>query len=204
MIKHGKSIGIVVGTAILLGTITTVALIASKARERDYYVMQAALDEVTYSIDTDKYSEAILFLCSSDKTNKEKVAEAKEKFKDTIDSELLNILDSKIDITESVAMEDMDMESAYDNSSSTVQQDENSYPIYSMYLNIIGYGTKEESEQSLRDFMSRPENTISSSSVYKDTILFRVVNKVSGEKMIRVNIDNGKISDYKIYLNGGN
>lgn len=184
------------------GIVTSGMHLASKARQRDYYAMQGVLEEVNYTVDKELYTDAVLFLCSSDKNNKEKISEAKEKFSSIIDSELLEILDSKADMTQSIHMENMDMESAYDNSSQYLDTDDESYPIYGDQLRIVRYGTKEESEESIKWFAELPENTVSSCSVYKDVLLFRVKNKVSGEKLIRLTLDDGKIVDYKIYLRG--
>lgn len=200
-----KNTKVLIALAVIIsvgGIVTSCMYLASKDRQRDYYAMQGVLEEVNYTVDKELYTDAVLFLCSSDKNNKEKISEAKEKFSSIIDSELLEILDSKADMAQSIHMENMDMESAYDNSSQYLDTDDESYPIYGDQLRIVRYGTKEESEESIKWFAELPENTVSSCSVYKDVLLFRVKNKVSGEKLIRLTLDDGKIVDYKIYLRG--
>ena len=200
--KSRHIIVLLASTIILIVAVVSMGISAeSQKRQREINNMQEALREATYSIDKDKYSEAVLFLCSSDVNDKEKVEEAKNKFNGIIDDSLMQIIESNATVEINTNMENMDMETTY-SITQDIESDDKSYPIYGDYLKIVGYGTKEESEQSLKEFAEQPTNVIKESSVYKDTLLFRVVNKVSGERIVRVQLENGKIIDYKTYMRG--
>lgn len=51
------------------------------------------------------------------------------------------------------------------------------FPIVDPYGNIIGYGTKEESDNSYKIYEETPYYTVESGSFFYDMILFRVYNK---------------------------
>jgi hypothetical protein len=74
-----------------------------------------------------------------------------------------------------------------------------------MYGNIIGYGTKEESDESYADYEEQPYYTVVSIEIYKDTILAKVWNKGSVKfQMVEFTLNQDmQLDSYSILSIGG-
>ena len=186
--------------------ITTMIVIASlsgcsgKVDESEYYKLKSAYEEMNYTLDIQKYKEAILFLSNSNIIYKEYIEENKDKFTEVIDNSLLNTLESKA--IEKPASEEMkeNFKNLEEEQYGNVDIKQYEYPIYGNHYRIISYGTKEESEKSIEQFKNLPDNTIMGTSIYVEMVTFKVDNKYYGEYMVRVKIKDDKIIDYYIFM----
>ena len=77
--------------------------------------------------------------------------------------------------------------------------EDDQYPIYDDHFRIERYGTKEESEESIKRFEELPDNSIVGTSVYRDIAIIKMDNKLLGEYIIKVEIKNDKIVDFQIF-----
>lgn len=176
----------------------------SSGKLAEYYSMKSAYDEISYTVDTNKYTSAVLFLINPEIVFTEFIEENAESFSDIIDDTLMIQVRAKSNKKEA-AKDSGDKftnleEEQYKNENKIEVIDEYGHPIYGTHYEIINYGTKEESEQSLIDFNALPDNTVMSVSIYKDMVIYRVDNKYYGEYMVRIKLNNNKIIDYSIFM----
>lgn len=68
------------------------------------------------------------------------------------------------------------------------------YPIYNKEFDIIGYGTHEEYEQSIRESYHYPMNEIENIEASSDKLIVKVNNKYNGIIYIYAYMSNGQIT----------
>lgn len=185
----------------------------SSEKIAEYYRMEQAYEEMSLEVDTSRYEEAILFLVSVGSYDKQYMEENKEKFGDIIDENVLNrVMEDNPRVEPDEALDDFTNWEDSDediilveDSQDGLQEDDimpnedGLYPIYGDYMEIIGYGTKEESLHSIEEFNSKPTNTINYIGAYKDFIVARINNKYTGEFLVVCKVSDGRIIDYEIF-----
>lgn len=175
--------------------------ILGKSELAEYHGMVRAYNDMNFTLEVGNYEEAVLFLVSTDVIFKEEIRSRRIKFSEVVSESLMDRLESQA-ISESKhsvsdIMEDLtNIEEEYEGE--YVYEEGGLYPIYGRYFEVVEYGTKEESDRSLEYLEEQEDNDIIRYSIFKDTIIYKIDNKYTGEYMLAVNIKDSKISDFNI------
>ena len=150
--------------------------------------MEYSIDKSTYMIDFQTYLNA-MYNCTPE--------EVKEL------NTISNGLKSEISVSNSMQTTDDDEISDQPNLTDETEDFEDEtveYPIFDAYGYVVGYGTKEESDESYAIYEATPYYTVNSIESYYDTMLFKVYNK--GEmttKLYECKLnEQGQIESYQI------
>ncbi|MEM4385984.1 MAG: hypothetical protein QXD03_05500 [Candidatus Anstonellales archaeon] len=193
-----------IGLIVVLTLMVFSGCIKDTDKLRNYNIKKAVYDRVNNKVDFELYEGAILAIANG-ASSKEEVEEYRNKYSNVVDSVLFdrlivnkdeNVMDSKDVKMEEFNNDDGGSEVDIDNGGNKTGD---LYPIYDEFGNIVEYGTKEQSEASLKMYQSKPDNEIKSYSICGNYIMTRIVNKYLGEYMLVVRICNGKIVDYEYY-----
>ena len=159
----------------------------------EYRNMERALSEMNYSLDVERYEQAILAILDGRDT-----AEWEDIIGNHLLEDGLEHPEDEEPLDDFTNYEDEDLD--WDEIEEELASGEDDYPIYDDHFNIVGYGTKEESERSIKEFEELPDNRVTHTSVYKDVIVLTVDSKYTGEYLVKADIDEDlKISMLKIY-----
>lgn len=191
---------------IILGVVLLMVLAGCSDRLTDeelieYRRMERVYNDMQYKIDIEKYKDAILFLVSPDKVDKNYIEKGRELYGDIINESIFNKFIEEL--PDEISDEPLDNFDNYEDYNIEIDEESiknEEYPIYGSHLEIIGYGTLEEHQKSLEEFNSLPDNIIKFISIYKGLLVIKLDNKYTGEFMVSVKLDqNGTIIDFDIY-----
>lgn len=181
---------IILGVSLLVGC----GNLSSK-EVAEYNRMLEESEQVGASVDTNKIEEAILFLLDANIIYTDYIEENKDK---------LDLLSDELALKVKEGATERDSNDTYSKVSNPDEElvggvnniGENDYPIYGSHYEVVGYGTKEESEESVKEFKSLRDNTILEISTIKDIVTAKVDNKYYGEYLIRIRVKDDKITDF--------
>lgn len=197
---------IVVIAAVIIGVVFKSQGLDSTQRA-EYYSMIGAYSDMQYNVDVSKYEDAMLFLMMPSINNNDELQKAKSKYANTIADSLFadiqNDMTSNKDDSEqtedslnSSDNEDIPTDTNSEQNHNTYVEETDEYPIYGIPYSIVGYGTKEESQDSQEEFRNTPVNSIKSTCAYKDIICVTAMNKYTGLFMMQFKLDShGMIYD---------
>ena len=188
-----------IGLLVIMVGITGCSSIGNRLegeRLAEYHSMVKDKDRIETVVDLGKYEEAAIFMLSADTLTKDEVEEGKLKYGDLIVDTFYTGL-GQVDIQES--LDDTDNSDVVDLGDVDTETLEDGHPIYGTHFELLGYGTKDESDKSIAEWSDAPLNTIIKGAAYKDRIVFRVDSKVSWEFLYVMNLEDGKIISADIY-----
>lgn len=169
----------------------------SNVDKSKYMRMEEAKKQIEYTMDMDKYSNAILYLMDRETT--------KSYSTDNISSDILDIIDDTL-LNDNGAIDDTSEYDMYSEESGKnpytnieLFGKDGEYPIYGEMYTIYRYGTLEEAKEAIEVFNAAPMNKIVSYSANTDTIIARLSNKYTGGYTVRFKLVDGVITEYKLF-----
>ena len=178
-----KVITSIISAGIILSLFVGCNNIENKKEENTY------IDEINYRVNRQKYDEAVCYMFESGNDFKE-FDKYRDLFVDgyipssTIDYEGVNIPANEI--IDAFA-EYAPIEYDFDN------LEEGNFPIIGDYLNVVGYGSKEDFYKSIEELKEYPEIRFIEASVYKDFIVYTLDSKINGIFLVEVQLKEEKI-----------
>lgn len=168
-------------------------------KRAEYNLMKSAYQRINHNTSFSNFESVIELLVSPDIVMKDFVVANRDKLLEKIDINLYNnLLQNAQEENKDAPMDDFSNElENYVFSEEDIYDGD--FPIYGSSFEIIGYGTREESEQSIIDFMNIPDNIIIAYSEYFDRITVRFRNKFTGEFMVKLRISENKIISFEIF-----
>ena len=178
----------------------------------EYEKVKNYLEEFKEDIDESKYTDFVKFIFSNEVYDKEKLEEKLKEYDNIISDKLKiylrTVVDGRQDEIESIKELGGWDALFYEDKKWTQEEwdsvtDEEGYPIYGSHMDIIDYGTKEESIESEKAFREEEEVSYIDHEEFQDLIVYTLDDKYYGPFTCEVYLEDGKIVSADIEVSKG-